>query len=54
MYQYILSMYWYEHFRGFSSRVSGFQMLCLLLACLQLCGAAAARRYAQTRIYSTE
>ncbi len=26
MYQYILSMYWYEHFRRVSSRVSGFQM----------------------------
>ncbi len=26
MYQYILSTYWYEHFRGVSSRVSGFQM----------------------------
>ncbi len=29
-------------------------MLCPLLACLQLCGASAARRNAQTRIYSTE
>ncbi len=26
MYQYILGMYWYEHFRRVSSRVSGFQM----------------------------
>jgi hypothetical protein len=24
MYQYILSMYWYKHFRRVSSRVSGF------------------------------
>ncbi len=27
MYQNILGMYWYEHFRRVSSRVSGFQML---------------------------
>ncbi len=27
MYQYILRMYWYKHFRRVSSRVSGFQML---------------------------
>jgi hypothetical protein len=27
MYQYILGMYWYEHFRRVSSMVSGFQML---------------------------
>ncbi len=26
MYQYILGMYWYDHFRRVSSRVSGFQM----------------------------
>ena len=26
MYKYILGMYWYEHFRRVSSRVSGFQM----------------------------
>jgi hypothetical protein len=26
MYRYILGMYWYEHFRRVSSRVSGFQM----------------------------
>ncbi len=26
MYQYILGMYWYEHLRRVSSRVSGFQM----------------------------
>jgi hypothetical protein len=26
IYQHILGMYWYEHFRGVSSRVSGFQM----------------------------
>ncbi len=26
MYQYILCMYWYQHFRRVSSRVSGFQM----------------------------
>ncbi len=27
IYQYILGMYWYEHFRRVSSRVSGFQMV---------------------------
>ena len=27
MYKYILGMYWYEHFRRVSSRVSGFQMI---------------------------
>ncbi len=29
-YQYILGMYWYEHFRRVSSRVSGFQMILAL------------------------
>ena len=27
IYQYVLGMYWYEHFWGVSSRVSGFQMV---------------------------
>ena len=30
IYQYVLGMYWYEHFWGVSSRVSGFQMCTLI------------------------
>jgi hypothetical protein len=36
MYQYILGMYWYEHFRTVSSRASGFQMFSTQLFCFKL------------------